>query len=845
MDINNPQNFYHVPENTPFHCYIVNITAEHGFWQSENPLTQALPLLAWQLSVVIMINRVLFYLFKPLGTPRIVTDILAGLMIGPSALSQTHFFSVMFPLRSIFIVETVSYWALTCHLFLAGLEMDMASIFRLGSKSIRFAIVATLLPFIIGIALYFISTGARGHPHATIGCIFWGAALTVTSYPVVARVLADQKLLHADIGRLAMSISIVSEIFTWLLLAVLIPARVSALNAVLSLVATVGFAVFCVTLVRPALAYVIRKTSKGNKYSEHYLCFILVSVSFFSLVSDMLGTTSIIGAFIFGLIMPNRVLASVLLEKFEDFVTAYLLPLFFSAVGIRLEIWKISHWGVALLLIILCCGAKIVSIFLASHFYKMPRQHGFALGVLMNTKGILALIILHMGFDKLLLPSEEYAIMVLAILLMTGVVPSIISSIYHPNKRHSQYKQRTIQKAKLDSEFKILACFQSSRNVSGMINILECSNASKESPLNVFALHLIELTGRASAMLIVHNPNKTSSSRRNAYSEQIINSLQTYANLNELVTIHPLTALSPYATMHEDICGLAEDKEVGFLILPFHKLPTPDGKLEEEGSTSFRGVNLNVLANAPCTVGIFIDRGLGATGESNLTMRQIAMLFIGGPDDCEALSYAWRMSMGHGVCLTVVRFIPGDGIDLEAEQAPVGDSRRSLATLASMEKQRRLDDEFVNEFRLKSAGEQFVVYEEKVVNNDEELITALKGMHHMYDLYVVGRREGMDSPLTAGLMDWCEYPELGAMGDLLVTSSFAQGSVMVVQQYSGYEDEDDADMVVDTGSSEHGREQFRDWRAPSEDNNHGGLEEVEPFAMNKIKDHHRSIDERV
>lgn len=76
MDINNPQNFYHIPENTTFHCYIVNITAENGFWQSENPLTQSLPLLAWQLSIVIMINRLLFYLFKPLGTPRIVTDIL-------------------------------------------------------------------------------------------------------------------------------------------------------------------------------------------------------------------------------------------------------------------------------------------------------------------------------------------------------------------------------------------------------------------------------------------------------------------------------------------------------------------------------------------------------------------------------------------------------------------------------------------------------------------------------------------------------------------------------------------------------------------------------------------------
>lgn len=335
-----------------------------------------------------------------------------------------------------------------------------------------------------------------------------------------------------------------------------------------------------------------------------------------------------------------------------------------------------------------------------------------------------------------LLQKEEYVIMVLAILLMTGVVPSITSSIYRPNKRLSKYKQRMIQKARPDAEFKILACFQSNRNVSGIINILDCSNASEESPLNVFALHLVELTGRASAVLIVHKPKD-----KNSYSEQIINSLETYANLNEqLVTIHPLTALSPLTTMHEDICSLAEDKEVNFMILPFHKLPTPDGELEEEGSTSFRGVNLNVLADAPCTVGIFVDRGFGVNEESNLAMRQIAMLFIGGPDDREALSYARRMSMGHGVCLTVVRFIPGEGMDVEAAQAPArDDSGRSLAVLTYMDKQRRLDDEVVNEFRLKSAGQQFMGYEEKWVNDDEELIAALRAMHHIYDLYVVGR----------------------------------------------------------------------------------------------------------
>ncbi|EEF42683.1 cation/H(+) antiporter 15 [Ricinus communis] len=840
MDINNPQNFYHVPENLPFHCYIVNITAEHGFWQSENPLTQALPLLAWQLAVVIMMNRILFYLLKPLAVPRIVTDILAGILLGPSALSKTHFFSVMFPLRSIYTVETVAYWALTLHLFMAGLEMDLYSFFRIGKKSIRFAIATILLPFILGICLYFIVTSSRApSSFRKSGCIFWGAALTVTSYPVVARILADEKLLHSDIGRLATSISFINELFTWVLLSVLIPSRIGGLNALLSLVATAAFTAFCFIVVRPALTVLIRKTSSENKYSEYYLCFILVSVSFFSLVSDMLGTTSIIGAFVFGLIMPNRILASVLLEKFEDFVTAYLLPLFFASMGLRLNIWSITNWGLSLFVLVLCCGVKIVSSMLASYYFKLSRQDGFALGILLNTKSILAMLILHMGFDKSYLQVEDYVTMALAILLMTGAVSPIISSIYHPNKRLLQYKQRTIQNTRPDSEFRILTCLQSTGNVSGIINLLDSSNATTESPLCVFALHLVELTGRASAMLIVHSPGKKS---RSSYSEKIVSSFETYSNLNELVAIQPLTALSPFSTMHEDICSLAEEKEVGFLILPFHKLPTPDGKLEDEGSTSFRGVNLNVLAHAPCTVGIFVDRGFGIHGESNLTMRQLAMLFIGGPDDREALSYAWRMSLSHGVSLTVVRFLPGEGGQQNIqEQEQVGDARKGAVSIEFLSRQRKLDDEFVNEFRLKSAGEQFMGYEEKIVNNDEDLIESLKEMHQIYDLYLVGRGEGMNSPLTAGLMDWCEYPELGALGDLLITSSFAQGSVMVIQQYAGYEEGDEEFGNRIAGSpdgSGHGGEQVRNWRSPSEDNDDGL--EMEPFAQTKSKGHSHS-----
>ncbi|XP_065874178.1 cation/H(+) antiporter 15-like isoform X2 [Euphorbia lathyris] len=215
------------------------------------------------------------------------------------------------------------------------------------------------------------------------------------------------------------------------------------------------------------------------------------------------------------------------------------------------------------------------------------------------------------------LDSDDYVVMVISTVVMTAVVPSIISSIYNPNKRLSNYKLRTIQNIRLGREFLILSCLQSSANALGTINLLDSSNASKGLPLCVFALHLVELTGRASASLIVHTPGTSSNRKTCNFSEQIVNLFETYSNLQDYVAAQPLTALSPFSTMHEDICSVAEDKHVSLLILPFHKLPTRDGKLEEEGSSSFRSVNLHVLNDAPCSVAIFVDRGYGATGESN------------------------------------------------------------------------------------------------------------------------------------------------------------------------------------------------------------------------------------
>ncbi|CAK7350245.1 unnamed protein product [Dovyalis caffra] len=791
-----------------------------------------------QLVATILVTRAVYYLLRPLSAPKIFTDILGGVLMGKTALGRIPLFHNLFPLRSIMIVETVAYWALCCHVFLLGLEFDMsviANLTRTSKKAIHVAIAGIFIPFIMGISLFFLMNQAAGGEYHNKGCIFVGVSLAITGYPIVARVLNDVKLVHTDIGRMAMSASLVSDLISWILVVITIAfLNNEGTTGSLSLFSTIGFAVLCIFGLRPALAIIIRKTSKENNFNEDYLCCVLVAISAFAVVTDILGTNSIVGAFLFGFIMPNRILAAAFLDKFEDFVTGYLLPLFFAVCGLRVDIWSLNndegnYWPIALVVMVLASSAKVLSTLLVSYYGRMPTREGLSLGIILNTKGILAILILHFGAAGNFLRQADYTVMVVAILVMTGVVAPVLASIYHPEKRLSHYKRRTIQNGRQDGELRILACFQSFRNVSGMINLIDSSNATRGSPLTVFALHLVELVGRSSAMLIVHNTRKSSSSRRgrkNSQSEKIVAALETYQTLNDNVNIQALTSMSPFASMYEDICSLAEEKQTALLVIPFHKLPSKDGKLEDEDNNSFRGVNLNVLANAPCSVGIFVDRGFGISenGESRLTMRQILMLFVGGPDDREALAYAWRMGGTEGISLTVMRFLPGDQVEeIEAIDLPVGETQKMLTSISYVERHKKLDDEYVNEFRLKTAGEEFVSYKEKVANNDEDIVLALREMHHTYDLYVVGKGEGIVSPLTAALADWCDYPELGPIGDLLITSSFAQGSVLVIQQFSGSGDESIADTISAYNSSQH----FPNWQHLSVED--GGLE-MEPFA---------------
>ena len=224
-------------------------------------------------------------------------------------------------------------------------------------------------------------------------------------------------------------------------------------------------------------------------------------------------------------------------------------------------------------------------------------------------------------------------------LFTTFITTPLVTSIYKPARKAVPYKHRKIQREKPEDELRILVCLHATRNIPAILNLIEASRGIRNSSLRLYIMHLVELTERSSAIMMVHKAKENglpfwNRNRNQPQQDQIVVAFEAYRQLSRVI-VKPMTAISPVQNMHEDICNVAHQKWIAMIILPFHKYQRVAGVLESL-NMGFEIVKQAVLEHAPCSVGILVDRGQPG-GQSQLAPstvdHHVAVLFFGGPDD--------------------------------------------------------------------------------------------------------------------------------------------------------------------------------------------------------------------
>jgi len=753
----------------------------NGAWQGDDPLHFALPLLIVQICMIVILTRFLAFLLRPLRQPRVIAEIIGGILLGPSALGRnSKFLSTVFPKQSLTVLDTLANLGLLFFLFLVGIELDLASLRRTGKKALAISAAGIALPFSIGIgtSFAFLATVSK-HSDKAPFLVFMGVALSITAFPVLARILAELRLLTTDIGRTAMSAAAVDDVTAWTLLALAIAlsGTRSPLVTVWVLLCGVAFIIGVAVIVRPVLAWMARRCPEGEPVKEVYICFTLAIVLAAGFVTDVIGIHALFGAFVVGIVVPKEgPFARTLIDKVEDFISGLFLPLYFVSSGLKTNVATIQgakSWGLLALVIINACIGKIGGVYFVSRLVKIPVREALTLGFLMNTKGLVELIVLNIGKDRKVLNDESFAIMVLMALFTTFITTPIVMAIYKPARPVVPYKHRTIAQPTFDpaGELRVLACFHSIRNIPTILNLVESSRGTRHRRMTLYTMHLMEYSERTSAILMVQRArrngfpfsSKSKSKSNRSSSSEIEVTFEAYQQLTD-VTVRPMTAISGLDTIDDDIISSAMGKRASFIILPFHKVLQLDGSLESIGH-EYNLINKRVLEHAPCSVAVLIDRGLGGPAHvpSNEMACSVMMLFFGGADDREALAYALRMGEHPGIDVKVTRFLQTNYIENDSEQ--------------------EADDKAIEVFLAKvvgsGGGDKSVQFEEKVASTREEVAATIKEMTRR-NLFIVGR-----SPPTASLLEKTDCPELGPVGSFLASPEFSKtASVVVIQCYN-------------------------------------------------------------
>ncbi len=626
-----------------------------------------LAILLAQILTIMAVARGMGWLFQRIGQPMVIGEIAAGIILGPSLLGLyfPEYFEALFPASSLGNLKFLSQIGLILFMFVVGMELDLNVLRNKAYDAVFISHASIVIPFFLGIGLayhVYSDFAPMGVPFLSFA-LFLGIAMSITAFPVLARIVQERKLHRTRLGALVITCAAADDITAWCVLAAVI-ALVKAgsfLSSGFTVLLAAGYVLVMLKMIKPFLSRV------GQLYvTREHLSKPVVALFFFTLMlsayaTEVIGIHALFGAFMAGTIMPDNLkFRNIFIEKVEDVALVLLLPLFFVFTGLRTEIGLLSSidlWKVCALIIAVAVTGKFVGSALAARAVGQDWYHSLSIGALMNTRGLMELVVLNIGYDLGVLTPEIFAMMVIMALVttfMTGPALDVIDRIFR-KKAESE-----VLRTEMVNGFKVIMAFANPASGRSLLRLSHALLANGTEHDSVTALHLVP------------------SNRVHLFNEEDHESraFESIREVAEVLGRRVITQFKASADIDSDIAEAANRGNYDMLLLGigqsiyegsllgkmlgmttsmvgpgmFQKL---SGKSGSEADTPLDDRTKSIMAKCSLPVGVLIDKGLKDVKKVLIPLR--------GSDDAAMAQYALRLMTNSGA--EVVFILPAKTSD--------------------------------------------------------------------------------------------------------------------------------------------------------------------------------------
>lgn len=520
-------------------------------------LGHPLAILLLQIITIILVARIFGWFCKRIRQPTVIGEIAAGIFLGPSFVGTylPEFSSFLFPLKSLGNLQFLSQIGLILFMFVIGMELDLKVLKNKAKDAVVISHASIIIPFALGTTLaYFVYTNfAPDNVKFLSFSLFMGIAMSITAFPVLARIVQERGLSKTRLGTIAITCAAADDITAWCLLAAVI-AVVKAgtvLSAFYTILMALGYVFIMLKIVQPFFKRMGEKYGDKEAITKPVVAIFFITLLLSSYATEVIGIHALFGAFMAGVIMPANIrFRSVFIEKVEDVSVVLLLPLFFVFTGLRTQIGLLNEpylWKVCVVVIGVAVAGKFFGSALAARFVGQSWRDSWLIGALMNTRGLMELVVLNIGYDLGVLSPEIFAmlvIMALATTFMTGPALDIINK-FMPEKKD-------VQLGSLRSDaYNILVAFNSPKKG---ISLLRLANA------------FVKKSGENSSVTMLH---LTPSNDLNQYNEEEYEreSFEPVKHEAGKLNLPVITIFKPSSAVESDIVEIAQDDNFDVLFI--------------------------------------------------------------------------------------------------------------------------------------------------------------------------------------------------------------------------------------------------------------------------------------